>query len=179
GRVAPGAPRSQPVSIPTHLTAAMRAAVEIILAEGLRHRFARHAVAAAALRAGLDAMRLELFPDPAIASNTVTCVRTPHGIDARAVVTTMRDRHGILVGTGLDTLRTGTLRIGTMSLTASPAYILPTLAAPAPAHAWPSTPAPTPSPPPACSHAVPRPAWPRPGPPAPTTPTSTPPDATG
>jgi (S)-ureidoglycine-glyoxylate aminotransferase len=129
GRLAAGAPRSQPVSIPTHLTAAMRAAVEIILAEGLRHRFARHAVAAAALRAGLDAMRLELFPDLAIASNTVTCVRTPHGIDARAVVKTMRDHYGILVGTGLDTLRTGALRIGTMSLTASPAYILPTLSA--------------------------------------------------
>ena len=129
GRLAGGAPRSQPVSIPTHLTAAMRVAVELIVAEGLPHRFARHAVAAAALRAGLDAMRLELFPDPALASNTVTCLRTPTGVDARAVVTTMRDRYGILIGTGLDKIRTSTLRIGTMNLTASPFYILPTLSA--------------------------------------------------
>jgi aspartate aminotransferase-like enzyme len=129
GRLAPGAPRSQPVSIPTHLTAAMRVAVELILAEGLAHRVARHAVAAAALRAGLAAMRLELYPDPAIASSTVTCLQTPAGIDARAVVGTMRDRYGILIGTGLDRIRTGTLRIGTMSLTASPLYVLPTLSA--------------------------------------------------
>jgi aspartate aminotransferase-like enzyme len=129
GQLQPGAPRSQPISIPTHLTAAMRAAVELILAEGLEHRVARHAVAARALRAGLDTMRLELFPDPSIASNTVTCLTTPPGVDARAVVELMRDRHGILIGTGLDRYRTGTLRIGTMNMTASPLYVLPTLSA--------------------------------------------------
>ncbi len=129
GRLAEGAPRSQPVSIPTQLTAAMRVAVELILAEGLEHRFARHAVAASALRAGLDAMRLPLFPDPAITSNTVTCLKTPNGIDARSVVATVRDRYGILIGTGLDRFRGNTLRIGTMSMTASPLYILPTLSA--------------------------------------------------
>ncbi len=129
GRLADDAPRSQPVSIPTHLTAAMRVAVDLILAEGLEHRFARHAIAAGALRAGLDTMRLELFPDPSIASSTVTCLKTPNGIDARAVVATMRDRYGILIGTGLDRFRGTTLRIGTMSMTASPFYVLPTLSA--------------------------------------------------
>jgi aspartate aminotransferase-like enzyme len=129
GRLADGAPRSQPVSIPTHLTYAMRTAVDLILAEGLPHRFARHAVASAALRAGLDTLRLELFPAPSIVSNTVTCFRTPSGLDAREVVAAMRDRYGILIGTGLDRFRTGTLRIGTMSMTASPMYVLPTLSA--------------------------------------------------
>jgi pyridoxamine--pyruvate transaminase len=129
GTLAEDAPRAQPVSIPTHLTVAMRVATDLILAEGLEHRFARHAVAASALRAGLDAMRLELFPDPALASSTVTCIRAPHGIDARAVVAATRDRYGILIGTGLDRIRTTTLRIGTMSLTASPLYVLPTLSA--------------------------------------------------
>jgi (S)-ureidoglycine-glyoxylate aminotransferase len=129
GKLPAGAPRSQPVSIPTQLTAAMRVAVELILAEGLEHRFARHAVAAGALRAGLDAMRLELFPDSSILSNTVTCLKTPNGIDARAMVATMRDRYGILIGTGLDRVRGTTLRIGTMSMTASPLYVLPTLSA--------------------------------------------------
>ena len=51
-----GTPRRQPVSIPTHLTAAMTAAVRLILDEGLAHRFRRHEVAATALRAGLAAM---------------------------------------------------------------------------------------------------------------------------
>jgi aspartate aminotransferase-like enzyme len=45
------------------------------------------------------------------------------------VVATTRDRYGILIGTGLDRIRATTLRIGTMSLTASPLYVLPTLSA--------------------------------------------------
>jgi aspartate aminotransferase-like enzyme len=41
----------------------------------------------------------------------------------------MRDQYGILIGTGLDKMRTSTLRIGTMAMTASPHYVLPTLSA--------------------------------------------------
>jgi aspartate aminotransferase-like enzyme len=129
GKVPDGTPRRQPVSIPTHLTEAMRVAVRLILEEGLEHRFRRHAVAAGALRAGVAAMGLEMFPDPAILSNTVSSIKAPKGIDTAAVVSTMRDRYGILVGTGLDRIRTSTLRIGTMGITASPQYVLPTLSA--------------------------------------------------
>lgn len=127
GKVPDGGPRRQPVSIPTHLTAAMSASVKLILAEGLPHRVRRHEVAASALRAGLDAMELEMFPDPSILSNTVSCVKTPKDVDPSAVVTRMRDQYGILIGTGLDRMRTTTLRIGTMGITASPHYVLPTL----------------------------------------------------
>jgi aspartate aminotransferase-like enzyme len=129
GKVPDGTPRRQPVSIPTHLTEAMRVAVRLILAEGLEHRFRRHAVAAGALRAGVAAMGLEMFPDPSILSNTVSSIKVPKGIDTAAVVSTMRDRYGILIGTGLDKIRTSTLRIGTMGMTASPQYVLPTLSA--------------------------------------------------
>jgi aspartate aminotransferase-like enzyme len=129
GKVPDGTPRRQPVSIPTHLTAAMRVAVQLILEEGLEHRFRRHAVAAGALRAGAAAMGLEMFPDPSIVSNTVSSIKAPKGIDTDAVVTTMRDRYGILIGTGLDKIRATTLRIGTMGITASPHYVLPALSA--------------------------------------------------
>jgi aspartate aminotransferase-like enzyme len=129
GKVPDGTARRQPVSIPTHLTEAMRVAVRLILEEGLEHRFRRHAVAAGALRAGAAAMGLAMFPDPAILSNTVSSIKTPAGIDPAAVVATMRDRYGILIGTGLDRIRTSTIRIGTMGLTASPHYVLPTLSA--------------------------------------------------
>src|SRR5919197_1907516 len=86
GQVKPGAPRRQPISIPTHLTGAMRVAAQLILDEGLEHRVRRHEVAATALRHGLAAMDLEMFPDPAVVSNTVSCVRTPKGIEPAAVV---------------------------------------------------------------------------------------------
>jgi aspartate aminotransferase-like enzyme len=129
GDVEDGTSRRQPVSIPTHLTEAMRVAVRLILEEGLPHRFRRHEVAASALRAGLTAMQLEMFPDPSLWSSTVSCVRTPTEVSPAAVVTRMRDRHGILIGTGLAEIRTTTLRIGTMGITASPQYVLPTLGA--------------------------------------------------
>ena len=129
GQVPDGTPRRQPVSIPTHLTAAMSVATRLILEEGLDHRFQRHAVAAEALRAGVRAMGLEMFADAAVLSNTVACIKTPKAIDPAAVVARMRDQYGILIGTGLDKIRASTLRIGTMALTASPPYVLPTLSA--------------------------------------------------
>ena len=74
-------------------------------------------------------MGLEMFPDASLLSNTVSCVKTPKSIDPAAVVTRMRDQYGILIGTGLDKMRSSTLRIGTMAMTASPHYVLPTLSA--------------------------------------------------
>jgi aspartate aminotransferase-like enzyme len=129
GHVADGAARRQPISIPTHLTQAMGAAVKLILEEGLAHRFRRHAAAARAFRAGLDAMRIEMFAHPSLYSNTVSCFKTPSGIEPAAVVAHMRDHYGILIGTGLDTMRTTTLRVGHMGITSSPMYVLPTLSA--------------------------------------------------
>src|ERR671937_1470379 len=129
GKVPDGTPRSQPISIPTHLTAALQIAVRLILEEGIANRARRHALAGGALRAGVAAMGLTMFPDPTIASTTVSCIRTPRDIEPAAVVPRMREQYGILIGTGLDKIRTSTLRIGTMGITASPHYVLPTLSA--------------------------------------------------
>jgi aspartate aminotransferase-like enzyme len=129
GQVADGTPRRQPVSIPTHLTQALGAAVTLILQEGLAHRFRRHEVAGRAFRAGLDAMRIQMFPHPSLLSNTVSCFKAPAGMDPAAIVKHMRDHYGILIGTGLDKMRTTTLRVGHMGITASPMYVLPTLSA--------------------------------------------------
>jgi alanine-glyoxylate transaminase/serine-glyoxylate transaminase/serine-pyruvate transaminase len=89
----------------------------------------RHEIAATALRKGVAAMGLEMFPDSTIYSNTVSCIRAPKDVDPAAVVARMRDVYGILIGTGLDKIRTLALRIGTMGVTASPHYVLPTLSA--------------------------------------------------
>jgi len=129
GKVKDGAPRRQPVSIPTHLTAAMQVAVRLILEEGLGQRFRRHEIAASALRAGVQAMGLEMFPHASLWSNTVSCIRAPKDVEPAAVVARMRDHYAILIGTGLDKIRTTTLRIGTMGITASPLYVMPTLSA--------------------------------------------------
>jgi len=129
GKVPDGGKRMQPISMPTQLTHALGVAVRLVLDEGLEARFRRHAVAGRAFRAGVEAMRLEMFSDKSIQSDTVSCVKTPAGIEPAAVVTHMRQHFGILIGTGLDKIRTTTLRIGHMGITASPLYVLQTLSA--------------------------------------------------
>jgi hypothetical protein len=81
------------------------------------------------LRAGLAALQLDLFGDLAIASDTVACFRVQTGLAATAVVRRMRDAYGILVSTGIEGMRESVLRVGTMGMTASPLYVLPTLSA--------------------------------------------------
>ncbi len=129
GKVPDGGKRMQPISMPTQLTHALGVAVRLVLEEGLEARFRRHAVAGRAFRAGIEAMRLEMFSDKSIQSDTVSCVKTPAGIEPAAEVSTMRQHYGIPIGTGLDKTRTTTLRIGHMGITASPLYVLPTLSA--------------------------------------------------
>jgi alanine-glyoxylate transaminase/serine-glyoxylate transaminase/serine-pyruvate transaminase len=129
GGVPEGGRRSQPVSMPTHLCQALREAVLMVLEEGMATRIRRHRIAGTAFRAGLAALKLDLFGDPALASDTVACFRTPPGIAPADVARRMRDAHGILVTTGIDRLRDVVLRVGTMGLTASPLYVLPTLSA--------------------------------------------------
>lgn len=129
GQVPDGAPRRQPVSIPTHLTQALGAATRLIVEEGLPNRFRRHTAAGRAFRAGLDAMRVQMFPHRSLLSDTVSCFKAPAGIETASVVRHMRDRYGILIGTGLDKIRTTTLRVGHMGITSSPLYVLPTLSA--------------------------------------------------
>jgi aspartate aminotransferase-like enzyme len=129
GGVPEGGRRNQPVSMPTHLSQALREAVALILEEGMPNRLRRHRIAGRAFRAGLAALKLDLFGDPAIASDTVSCFRVPPGLAATAVVRRMRDAYGILISTGIEKMREAVLRVGTMGMTASPLYVLPTLSA--------------------------------------------------
>jgi aspartate aminotransferase-like enzyme len=62
---------------------AFHAALEQILGEGLENVWARHVRLGDFTRAGARALGLDLFPDPAYASNTVTAIRMPEGIAAR------------------------------------------------------------------------------------------------
>jgi aspartate aminotransferase-like enzyme len=129
GKVAPGAFRMQAVGIPSHLTSAMAVAARLVHEEGLAHRFARHASAGEALRAGAEAMGLELLPDPSIASDTVSCFKVPAGVDPVAVVRLVHARCGIQIAPGLGQLAANTIRVATMGITASPMYVLPTVSA--------------------------------------------------
>jgi aspartate aminotransferase-like enzyme len=121
--------RRQAVSMPVHLVYALQEAVEMILEEGVQKRFRRHRSIAAAFRAGVRAMNLEIPTHESIYSDTLTCIKPPDGIPASNIISFMREKYGIVVAGGLDKWRDTVIRVGHMGVTASPNCILPTLSA--------------------------------------------------
>ncbi|HEY3072809.1 MAG TPA: alanine--glyoxylate aminotransferase family protein [Candidatus Limnocylindrales bacterium] len=73
-------------------------ALEQMEHEGPDAVFARHAACAAATRAGLAALGFDLFPDPAVASQTVTCVRLPEGLDWKTFNGELKARKLVVAG---------------------------------------------------------------------------------
>jgi len=80
------------------LIVALHESLTAIMAEGLPAVFARHNRLARATRAGVAALGLELFaerPTPAL-----TAVRVPPGVEASAIIKTLRTAHGITIAGG-------------------------------------------------------------------------------
>jgi pyridoxamine--pyruvate transaminase len=106
------------------------AALDLYLAEGPEKVWARHALTAAACRAGILAMGLKLWPaSEAIASPTTTAVRVPSGVDDGAWRAAMRQRYGVVVSSGRGETLGKLVRIGHMGPTARPLYAVVALAA--------------------------------------------------
>ena len=99
---------------PISMTYALREALRILMEEGLENRIQRHARAAAALRAGLEALGLDLFADPDNRLNPLTSVLVPNGIEDAVVRRTLLDDYSIEIGGGLGELRGKIWRIGLM-----------------------------------------------------------------
>jgi (S)-ureidoglycine-glyoxylate aminotransferase len=108
---------------------AARECAQIILDEGLEAGFARHALASRALRAGLEAMGLELFGDAAHRMPNVTGVHIPDTIDdGEQVRAALLHDFGIEIGTSFGPLHGKIWRIGTMGYVCRKANILRCLA---------------------------------------------------
>lgn len=76
----------------------LRESLRMILEEGLPRVFARHAATADACRAGVEALGLRLFADPAFASNAVTAVHAPAGVEVGRLRKAVARRGYILAG---------------------------------------------------------------------------------
>jgi len=113
----------------TSMLYAARECASVILEEGLEAGFARHALAGKALRAGLEAMGLELFGDPANRMPNVTGVVIPASIaDGEKVRASMLHDFGIEIGTSFGPLHGKIWRIGTMGYVCRKPNILRCLA---------------------------------------------------
>jgi pyridoxamine---pyruvate transaminase len=103
----------------------LEAALDHYLEEGPERVWARHALTAAACRAGVIAMGLELWPaDPHSASPTATAVRIPQGIEDTALRAAIRARYDVMVSSGRGETLGKLVRIGHMGPTARPMYSL-------------------------------------------------------
>jgi aspartate aminotransferase-like enzyme len=90
----------------------LREAIALIRQEGLEAGIRRHRRLARATRAGVQALGLTLFADPDHASNALTAVRVPEGLDGRRLRQALRERHGVVVAGGQGPVEQIVFRIG-------------------------------------------------------------------
>ena len=81
------------------LIIALAEVLKMIKQEGLENIFSRHKRLADATRSAAKALGLELFA-PTAASDVVTAVKVPVGIDGEKLVKAMRDTYGVTIAGG-------------------------------------------------------------------------------
>ncbi|MDD5432850.1 MAG: alanine--glyoxylate aminotransferase family protein [Candidatus Omnitrophica bacterium] len=95
------------------LVIALAEAIKIMREDGLENIFARHKKMADATRAAMKALGLELFA-PTAASDVVTSVKVPQGIDGEKLVKTMRDTYKVTIAGGQAELKGKVFRFAHM-----------------------------------------------------------------
>ncbi len=102
-----------PFTTAVSLVVALNESLKMMREDGLENIFARHRKMADATRAAMKALGLELFA-PTAASDVVTAVKAPAGIDAEKMVKTMRDTYGVTIAGGQAELKGKVFRIAHM-----------------------------------------------------------------
>ena len=103
-----------PTTPPLTLLYAYHAALEMIIAEGVEQVWARHHGLGELTRQGIGALGLELFADPARASDTVTAFRPPPGVAASELLAVLRRDHDVEAQSGQGYLTEQLVRFGHM-----------------------------------------------------------------
>lgn len=122
-----GRQRLDTAAMSTSMLFAAREALRMVMDEGLGARWARHSCAGRAMRAGLEAMGLELFGDRANSVPMISLARVPEGIDEAGVREQLLREHGIEIMAAFGPLRGRVWRIGTMGTNARLASVLAAL----------------------------------------------------
>ena len=91
---------------------ALDVAMDLLLKEGLQNIFDRHARVGQRAREGVKSLGLSLFADENYASNTVTAIKAPDGVDANDIRSVMLKEYGITLAGGQQTLSGKIFRIG-------------------------------------------------------------------
>src|SRR5438067_1966966 len=93
---------------------ALQVALRMMRDEGLEHIFDRHRRLAEYTRQGLADLDVKLLADPRFASPTVTTAYIPGGLNPKALLRSLEDRHGVVLAGGQGKLEGQVFRIGHM-----------------------------------------------------------------
>jgi alanine-glyoxylate transaminase/serine-glyoxylate transaminase/serine-pyruvate transaminase len=124
-----GAKRAYHHTAPINALYGLHEALVMLHEEGLEQSWTRHTMAHQGLKAGLDAMGLELLVTESARLPQLNAVRVPDGIDEARVRTELLTKHGIEIGAGLGALAGKIWRIGLMGQSATPRHVTTCLAA--------------------------------------------------
>jgi len=94
------------------LMLALSVSLKMMLREGLANIVARHAQVGQVTRDGVKSLGLSLFADENYASNTVTVVKTPEGMDGKKLLNILREDYHIVLAGGYQRLAESIFRIG-------------------------------------------------------------------
>ncbi len=95
---------------------AFKVALQMMLKEGIQNIFARHERIGKMTREGIIKLGLPLFADPTHASNTVTAVGIPEGLDGKKMRQILREKYKVVLAGGQQTLDGKIFRIGHLGL---------------------------------------------------------------
>lgn len=102
-----------PYTPPLHMLRALRASVDLLLAEGLENVFARHFRLAEGVRRAVTAWGLRLCAkEPKWHSDTVSAIMLPDGFDSAALLRIAYSKYNLSLGAGLNKVAGKVFRIG-------------------------------------------------------------------
>ena len=114
---------------PISMTYGLRESLRMMMEEGIDERLKRHARTSAALRAGLEALGLQVLADPQYRLNPLTAALIPDGVDEAFVRRKLITDYNIEIGAGLGDLQGKVWRIGLMGESARESNVFAFLSA--------------------------------------------------
>ena len=119
-----GSERTYHHTAPINLNYALREALRLAAEEGLEARWQRHQKAAELLWSGLAEIGLDCHVQPALRLPSLTTVRVPDGVDAKAVAARLLDEYNIEIVGGFGPLAGKVWRVGLMGYNARPENVI-------------------------------------------------------
>ncbi len=124
-----GSARTYHHTAPINMNYALREALRLVAEEGLEARWARHQANAELFWNGLAEMGMSCHVDAAYRLPSLTTVRVPEGVDAKAVAQRLLSEYNIEIAGGLGQLAGQVWRVGLMGFNSRPENVLLLLSA--------------------------------------------------